>query len=444
MANLTTHSLSFKKEEIAQYFIDAAFIGEDSVPIMSILTDIKGTQTLHDISRPSKITKTSSIGFSANGSIALTNRDVTVSALKAEFEQNGEAFVNSWVEVALAKGFNLDDVEKMTAPAFFNQIILPLVADAIKQDKNRQLWFADVNAEVGLTGAADTDLNVYTGLWTNFLNDVNSGTIPSSQVIAVTDGSGTKMTQTATVSGLSTGILSVKVNGIDYDTAWHTNINTTVADWLAAHKSAIEARGKQEMKVTVTAATSVITIAANFNGGQVAVAAGDNLDGTGTITVATTVVHTAAADLVAGQATDTMDEMIDAIPEAALDYEADMVFICTRSFYRNYIKELQDVTHGIEAAYVTMQDGKKIVGFDGKPLVVKPDWDLNIRNEIGGVKPHRCILTYWKNLIFATDGANDDKAISTWYNEDEEMRRYRVKYRANTTYRSSDLLVLAY
>lgn len=452
MSNLLTHSLSFKKEDIAQYFIDVAFVGNDPLPIMEVLTDVKGTQTLHDISRPSKITRASATGFSGQGSIALTNRDITVAALKAEWEQNGEAFVNSWTQTALASGYSLDDVANMTLPQFYNQVVLPLVADAIQQDKNRQIMFADTLKETmsatGVpTGTADVNMNVYTGVWTNIINDVVSGTIPSGQRIEVTDASGATMTQTATVTGLSTGTLGIKVNGVDYDETFDTDINTTVAAWLTSHKATIEARNSTVLKVTVTAATNVVTVAANYKGGEVLVESGTNLDATGTVTVATTVAAAAAAAMTAGLSVTHMNSMIDAIPKAAGDYEDDMAFICTNSWRRNYVVYLQSVS-GVEAAYITLKNGQKVLSFDGKPLIVRKDWDLNIANEFNGVRPHRCILTTVKpgqqNLLFATDGANDDKAIETWYNQDEEMRRYRVKYRAQTTYRSTDLLVVAY
>jgi len=138
-----------------------------------------------------------------------------------------------------------------------------------------------------------------------------------------------------------------------------------------------------------------------------------------------------------------MNAMIDAIPAEALDFESEMKFYVTRSMARNYLAELK-TTSNSDSAYRTTLEGKRVLTYEGHDIVVRPDYDNNIRLYHNDVYRHRAILTIPKNFIFATDGASDDKAIQSWYNIDEEMHRYRVKYRAQTAYKHADLLILAY
>nr|AKH47525.1 hypothetical protein [uncultured marine virus] len=449
MANIVTHSLSFKKEDILQYFVDIAYNGEDLTPMMTVLTDVKGTQTLHDISRPSNITKASSVGFSGVGSLTLTNRDITVKALKAEFEQNGEAFVGSWTESALASGYSLDDVNNMTALAFFNQIVLPLIAQAIAKDKNRMVWHCDTKQEAmtgtapdrTMTGAADADNNVYTGLWTHFFNDFAATTIPADQKLTLSNA-GVAKVYAITLASISAGSISLTVNGTAYTEAFHTDSATTVTNWHTSHKATIEARGGYTSKLTITDdASAKLTFTANHKGGSFTVAL-TSAGTSGTWTANTNTVAVIQPVLGTDIAQTTMGLMLDGIPEEALDHENDMIFLCTRSWARNYLASLKGEV--LESSFRIMQNGQKVLQYEGHDVITVALWDEEIKNLNNAVYKHRCVLTTKKNLLFATDGASDDKAVETWYNTDAEMRRFRVKYRAQTAYKYSGLIVLAF
>lgn len=454
MSNILTHSLSFTKEDIAQYWITPAFLGEDMVNEMDVLTNVKGTQTLHRISTPSLITKLSSVGFSSQGSIALTNTSITVAALKAEFEQNGEAFVASWVESALAQGFNLDDVAKMSAPDFFNKIILPIVAQAIKADKVRMTWFSGAKKEAmsgtvpasNPTGTLDDDFTPYTGLMTRLMTDAVATTIPAAQITDVTNAmatDGVARVWKVTLSGMDAGTMILTINGTAYSQVFDTNINTTVTAWHTAHAATIAARHAEEQKLTVADdASAALTFTATHAGASFLAAATDA--GTnGTWTVNTNTAATKQGNLASGAALLILNGLIDNITSEGLPYESQMKFYVTRTVARNYLASMKSLSAS-DSAYMTTIKGKKVLTYEGHQIIVKPDWDEYIATFYNSVYRHRAILTVSKNFVFATDGASDDKAIETWYNQDLEMRRYRVKYRANTMYKHASLITFSY
>ena len=164
----------------------------------------------------------------------------------------------------------------------------------------------------------------------------------------------------------------------------------------------------------------------------------------GTLTTNTDTAAVSQGNMTTGESNTVMDSMIDAINENGQKFEDEMVFLMTRTAQRNYIAYLKSLAGGVESGYSVLENGKKVLTYEGHEVVVMKDWDANIKNSFNSVYKHRILLTTKKNLIFATDGAQDDKAVETWYNQDAEMRRYRVKYRAAVTYVSTDLLVVAY
>ncbi len=86
--------------------------------------------------------------------------------------------------------------------------------------------------------------------------------------------------------------------------------------------------------------------------------------------------------------------------------------------------------------------GLKVPTYEGIPIFVRPDWDKWIKASNHGVAPHRAILTTPKNLLFATDGTSDSEMVESWYNQEAQMRRYRVQYKAQTAYLHPELVVL--
>ena len=450
MSDILTHSLSWKKQDIDQLFVTPAFLGEDITSMMEVITDITGTYTLNYMSTPTDITKTAaSPGFSGQGSMTLTNTDVTVAQVKAEWEENGKAFIDSIYSMALAQGYSFDDVENMSNPAFWNQIVLPKIAAVIQRDKVKHTWFAGTKKEVmsgtvpasAPTGTLDTGLSLYTGFWDRITTDVTAGTIPSAQKILIAN-TGTARVWAVTLSGTTAGTITLTINGTAYSQAFDTNVATTVTNWHTAHATTIAARHADILKLTVADDLSAkLTFTATHKGASftaVATSAGTG----GTLTVNTNTAAVAQSAMGAGTADGFMNSMIEALPAEAYEMKDQMKFYVTKSFYRNYLTELKGVV--LESAFKIMQDGKKVLTYEGIEIIERPDWDLYITANFNSVYKHRAILTLPKNLIYVTDGANDDGKIETWYDQNLQMRRYRCEYMANTTYKHASLMVVAY
>jgi hypothetical protein len=113
----------------------------------------------------------------------------------------------------------------------------------------------------------------------------------------------------------------------------------------------------------------------------------------------------------------------------------------TSSLWRNLVHTMKDR----QTAFgdMVMKNGLKVPTYEGFPIIVRPDWDKWIKVAHNGIQPHRALLTTGKNLLFATDGTSDSEAIETWYNQEAQMRRYRVQYKAQTAYLHKELVVMA-
>lgn len=443
MANLFTHALTFEKENIKEFFVDPFFQGEDIRNLITIRTDVKGTEKLNKVSRPSKITrKKDSPGFTPIGSMALTQQSITVQPLAIEFEQNGRAFLNSVIQEALAQGFSEDDVAQMSDPDFYNQIVLPIIADSGREDLIRQMFFADIAQETFdgdkfITGTGDVDYDVYTGFWTRFIADIRKTVIPSAQRIVMANAA-VKQEEIQTLTGITAGTIDLLVNNVSYQEAFDTDSATTVTNWFTSHAATIQARGELTGIVITNPSTGALKFVAQHPGQQFEVVITD--DGDGSFAQTGVVANVAHAALASDEAEDTFEKILNALPNELLAFNP--AFMVTRSMLRNYIATLKGL--GTDAAHQIVVNGQPAYSFEGFPVVSRPDWDKWIKADLNGIYPHRVLFAPMENLLFATDGANDDEAVETWYNIDEQMRRSRVQYKAQTAYLHKELLMLAY
>jgi len=442
MADILTHALTFDKQSVEDIFVTPFFEAVDVRDQITVRTDIKGTEKLNRISRPSKITKRKEVpGFTPTGTMNLTETDLTVKPVAIEFEQNGRAFLNSVFESALAQGFSEDDIENMANPDIWNQVVLPILADAGRDDLIRQMWFADETKELNVSGIidndADPDYQVYTGFWTRLFNDIESGALPSAQVVNIDNGA-VKQEESQTLSGITGGVIDLTVNGKTYQQAFNTDSATTIANWVASHASDIGARGALT-GVTVTDETGGEIKFVAENAGQafsvVIVSPGTG----GSFAQSGVVANTGHSALGVDEADQTFELMIDQTPNELLAFE--QVFIATRSMVRNYIQTLKNT--GTDEAHRTIINGQSLMTYEGIPIWIRPEWDINIKNDHNSVFPHRAILTTKENLLFGTDGASDDEAVETWYDRNLQQRRYRVQYKAQTLHLHQELIVVA-
>lgn len=442
--SLLTQSLAFKKENIQEFFVDPFFNALDIRDQITIRDDIKGTERLNRISRPSKITKRkNTAGFTPVGAMALTQTDITVKNLAVEFEQNGREFLNSVLQEALAQGFSEDDVAQMSDPDVWNQIVLPIVAQASSDDLIRQMFFADETKENKdgsgvITNVADDDYQVYTGFWPRWFRDVQSGAIPAAQKIAITTVA-VKQTVTETLTGTTAGTIILTVNAKAYSQVFNTDIATTVTDWITTHAADIAGRGSLTGVIVTSGGAGAIDFIAEHAGAPFTVVETDAGTG-GTWTATAVVANVKAGALGTDEADNVMEKMIDAMPSELQEFEP--IFIVTRSFWRNYVKTLKNL--GTELAHETTISGQKVFNYEGFTMWVRPEWDKHIAADEFDIYPHRAVLTTKENLLFATDGLTDSEDIETWWNPDLQQRRYRVQYKGQTLHLHQELVVLGY
>ena len=449
MGNLTTHATTFKKENVREFFVDPFFQGTDIRDKITVRTDIKGTEKLNRVSRPTKITKRKTTpGFTPSGALVLSVTEITVKPLAIEFEQNGRAFIDSVVQSALASGFDLDDVENMTDPDFWNEVVLPIIAESGTEDLIRQMWFADEKKETNdtavvstgvITGDVDEDYQVYTGFWTRFIENVADGVIPSKQRIIIDNGA-VNQEVIETLSGITAGAITLTVNNVAYTQAFDTSATVTVTNWFNTHAAAIKDRGATTGVIVTNPSAAAVKFVAEHPGQAFIVTETDA--GTGGSWAATgVVVNVIHGPLGTDEADSTMNEMLDEMPEELLEF-TNIVYKVTRSINRNYIGTLKST--GSEAAHQIKINGITFTSFEGIPVIVYPEWDKWIRIDQNGVYPHRAVITVMENLFFATDGADDDEAVETWYDRNLQLRRYRVQYKAQTIHLHNELLMFGY
>jgi hypothetical protein len=445
MSNIFSHSVSpaFTKQSIRDFFVNPFFMGEDIRGAITVRTDIKGTEKLNKISRPSFITKPkANPGFTPSGTFTLSHPSITVQPMAMEFEQNGRAFWGSIIEQMLASGYKEDDVERMKEPDVWNKIMLPIIAQAGQQDLIRQMFFANPTQEdlsSGIpAGTVDDDFSGYTGFMTHFFNDVYSGTIPSAQHVGIASSvSAVKAEKILTYTANTDTTITVTINGKDYTQAYATSATATVAAWLAAHKATIEARGGINGVIVTNPTGAQIKVVGKYKGQGFTFTAA--ADGSGSFAASGAVAAVKASTLSSNEADTTFDSMIDAArPEM---FEFPLVFMVTRSMWRNFVHTIKSKTGDLPLTMLL--NGVNVPSYEGYPILVRPDWDTWIAGYQNGIQPHRAIFTTQQNLIFGTDGLMDPQDVETWYNPDLQMRRYRVQYKAQTAYLHTELMILA-
>jgi hypothetical protein len=446
MSNIFSHAISpaFTKQSIHEYFVNPFFMGEDIRGAITVRSDIKGTELLNKISRPSFITKPKSgAGFTPAGTFALSTQSITVAPMAMEFEQNARAFWGSIVEQLLATGYKEDDIERMKEPDIWNKIMLPIIAQAGQQDLIRQMFFGNTVQETltsGIpNGTVDTNFSGYTGFMTHFIKDVAAGTIPSAQHVVIASAtSAVKAEKILTYTAGTDTYLVLTINGTAYSQAYRSSATVTCNDWLAAHKATIEARGGALSGVIVTnPSAGAIKVVSKFKGQDFTFTGA--VTGNGSVAASGVVAATKQGALAANEADGALEDMIDAArPEM---FEFPLVFMVTRSMWRNLVHTIKAKTSDLPLTM--MLNGMPVPSYEGYPVLVRPDWDTWIATYQNGVQPHRALFTTQQNLIFGTDGLMDTQDVESWYNPDLQMRRYRVQYKAATAYLHSELLMLA-
>jgi hypothetical protein len=342
----------------------------------------------------------------------------------------------------LASGYKEDDVEQMSNPDIWNKIMLPIIAQAGQQDLIRQIFFSDPKHEVLASakpnGTVDVNYSGYTGLLSHLLADLYSGVIPSGQHIKIaTSVTAVKAEKILTYTANTDTKITVTINGVAYEQAYSTDSATTIANWLTTHKATVEARAGINGVIVTNPSGAQLKVVSKYAGQSFDFTAA--VTGSGSFASSGVVAAVKPSTLGTDEADSTLEQMIDYMPSELL--ELGPVFFITRSMWRNLLKTWKSL--GTETANEIVFRGVKVPTYEGIPIIVRPDWDLWIKSSYNDLLPHRALLTTQKNLLFATDATTDSEMMETWYNQEDQKRRYRVQYKAQTAYLHKELIVLA-
>lgn len=433
---LFSHSLTYSKESLTDFILKPLFVENDIRDIITIRTDIQGSEKLDYISTLSKITKAYQQGtsFTASTGVTITQRTISVVKMKAQVEQAGNTFFGWIKEHALAKGVDWDNVEG----TIFEQIIADVFMAALKADLQRQVFFGDELKEVGVTGVADEDYKEYDGFWTRIIADFASTTIPAAQRVTMANGAVAQV-DTVTLTGTA-GTANITVNGVAYLATFATDLTTTAANFVTSHAATIAAR---ELATVVTSSTTTVIFTSGIAGRPQTISAAVNVSGNLAGTVAATTANTLPQDLAADEAETAFKAMINAMPpEMKKLGKQKLKILASSSMVDNYVATLEN--DGTEAAHMKTIDGVEKMYIRGYEIIERMDWDEHIDDDFTGYYPHRALLTLPENLVFGTDAADADTNAETWYNKDEQQNKFRVQYKAGTQYIHTNYIVAAY
>lgn len=444
MANLMSHSLSFSKESVSEYFIKPLFIQSDIKDIVTVRTDIKNSEKLDFIDNLEKITKAYAQGtsFTTSTGVTITQKTLSVSDMKAEVAQNGKAFLNYVKESLLKKGVDENDI----GDTLFEEILMEIYMGGIARDFQRQVFFGDTAKEARTSeapnGTLDADYKEYNGFWTRMINDFDSAALPAAQYQDINSSTyqttvAVKQVDTGVVTGAS-GTLGLVINGTTYTEAFDTDIATTISNFVASHAATVLAR---EGKLVLSGTATDLVVTAGIAGmKQIVTDASTTMDSN----TATTTANVANTTLKTDAALTAFKALWSKMPNSLRKlFKMEGKIMVTASVCDNYTDTIESL-NGSDAAYFTLRDGEKVKAFRGVQIVEREEWDEHIENDFDSVRPHRILFTIPRNLVVGTDGISDDTKIESWYEQLTQNRHVRVEYKAGTQYVHEDYIVAAY
>lgn len=285
------------------------------------------------------------------------------------------------------------------------------------------------------TGVANPDYSVYEGFWPRFIKDVVASTIPSGQRVTI-NNSAVAQVATHTLTGTS-GTANIAINGVNYLATFTTDLTTSAANFVTSHAAALLLRG-----IVATSSGVTVILTASIAGVAFTTTAAANVSGNLAGSLAATTANTAPAALGTDEAADVFSSMVKAATNELISMDGCYI-ACTRSMIENYKSTLRAL-NGSESAVEMMLNGRKVLSFDGYPLIVRKDWDTHLAADFPGQYPHRAWMSVKENLIFGTDGASDDNSVEVFYDQVSQNNIFRAEYKAGTQYIHPELLVLAY
>jgi hypothetical protein len=445
MASLITHTLGpYSREDIYEYVIKPLFVDNDIKSLVTIRTGIKTSEKLDYFDKLEKITKAYARGtsFTAASGVTMTQKTISVNDMKAQIEQNAKEFEDSIKQELLASGWKLDDINQ--ADQILRQVVLTIFMKGLAADLQRQLWFGDTKKENRTSdipiGTADLDYNVYDGFWEILRDDVNDSTIPDAQYLNLNsttylDAAGVAQVYTNTISGVA-GTVKITINGTLYTEAFLTDLTTTAANFVTSHAATILAR---EGDNVLTSSGADIILTAGIPG--FAFTAVGSSDGGITDSEVATTANVLMGAIKTNGTLAAFRAMWGKLTPVLKKAKGEAKFMVTSSVLDNYMTTLESGAH--DGAQKKLVDGVETYYFRGIEVIEMIDWDVRIAADID-YYPHRILLATPKNLIVGVDESADEMDVEEWYNEDEQLRKWRTQYKTGVEYVHPDYIVLGY
>jgi hypothetical protein len=328
------------------------------------------------------------------------------------------------------------------------EIIVSLFMPGLKRDRDRQGWLGDTTKETITssirTGTLDTDYNIYQGWWPRIIDAFDDSSIPTAQKTDMNsttylDTAAVAQRESATLTGTS-GTANIPINGTNYLATFTTSLTVTATNFVTSHAATILAR---EGKCVVTSSGAIVIVDAGIAGFQIDVLAGVNVSGDLDSTTAASTANVATGDIKTDGAKLAFQDMWDnATPELRKFKGQGLQIYVTASMEESYIRTLEAL--GSEQAHTMLVAGTMRNTWRGIPIIPVIDWDTHIANDFGSVRPHRALMTIPKNLVWGTDGSDDETNMEFFYEKKDEENYFRVAYMAGTQFVDEELISAAY
>lgn len=443
MSTFITTSITWGGKENLQYFLKPLFIGQSpwATDGIRVIPNVKSSQKLNYFGAAQKLLKAYVKGFNAASGTTYTQRTLTVVRMKAEASDDALDFYQTVFE----EGLRVDDWNNLDGTQL-KQIIVGIYQRAIRSDVFRTFWLNDVNKETVssgvISGTADVDYNAFQGMWSLLMENA-SGTPSDDQIYRYTISDGAvAQVETVTLTGTS-GTCNVAVGGVNYLATFDTDLNTTHANFVAAHAAALALRG-----ITLTGTTTIIMTSAipgqPIPAPVVSAAVSGNLTGS----TAHTTANTAPSALAAGESVDILEALYVNSHKVLKGVPANQkVFLVSDLVLENYQAYLEALT--TERANLLIENGREFFTYRGV-RIISPGWDIHLEADFPHASgslpayPHRCIYTTIDNLVLGLDALSQFNETKMWYNPDQEENRFRTKLVMGCQYVHNKLVSVAY
>ena len=123
-----------------------------------------------------------------------------------------------------------------------------------------------------------------------------------------------------------------------------------------------------------------------------------------------------------------------------------LTFQVTRSLTNNWEDYLEDKSLGFTLQVA--EDGKREFRYRGIPIIIRDDWDKNIRayNDLGTtlLYPHRAILTPISNIPIATSDEGSMTSLDSFYDKVTKSHYIDVAFYLDCVLLQKELIAVAY